>query len=99
MRLRDILDLKRSQQLLRVVIDSKFLALKNYDCNRATSGGATNSILLTIIEDGVAQGIFLNPPVLDVQLAINSIIGTINWSLYDLLVVKNENLEPEAFAK
>lgn len=57
------------------------------------------NILLTIIEDGAAQGIFLSPPVLDVQLSINSIIGTINWSLYDLLVVKNETLEPETFAK
>ncbi len=57
------------------------------------------NILLTIIEDGSAQGIFLSPPVLDVQLSINSIIGTINWSLYDLLVVKNETLEPETFAK
>lgn len=30
---------------------------------------------------------------LDVQIAINSIIGTINWSLYDLLIVKNEGIE------
>lgn len=57
------------------------------------------NILLTIIEDGAEQGIFLSPPVLDVQLSINSIIGTINWSLYDLLVVKNETLEPETFAQ
>lgn len=57
------------------------------------------NILLTIIEDGSEQGIFLSPPVLDVQLSINSIIGTINWSLYDLLVVKNETLEPETFAQ
>ncbi len=55
-------------------------------------------ILLTIIEDGIAQEIFLNPPVLNVQIAINSIIGTINWTLYDLLVVKNQNLEPEVIA-
>ncbi len=56
-------------------------------------------ILLNIIEDGIAQGIFLPPEVLDVQLAINSIIGTINWSVYDLLIVKNETLEPEEFAQ
>lgn len=56
------------------------------------------NILLTIIEDGMAQGIFLNPPTLNVQIAINSIIGTINWTLYELLVVKNENLEPEVLA-
>jgi AcrR family transcriptional regulator len=56
------------------------------------------NILLTIIEDGIAQRIFLNPPALNVQIAINSIIGTINWTLYDLLVVQNQNLEPEALA-
>ncbi len=56
------------------------------------------NILSTIIEDGIAQEIFLNPPVLNVQIAINSIIGTINWTLYDLLVVKNQNLEPEVIA-
>ncbi|QLE52636.1 hypothetical protein FD724_32090 (plasmid) [Nostoc sp. C057] len=56
------------------------------------------NILLTIIEDGIAQRIFLNPPALNVQIAINSIIGTINWTLYDLLVVQNQNLEPEVLA-
>lgn len=56
-------------------------------------------ILLNIIEDGIAQGIFLPSEVLDVQLAINSIIGTINWSVYDLLIVKNETLKPEEFAQ
>lgn len=56
------------------------------------------NILLTIIEDGIAQGIFLNPPALNVQITINSIIGTINWTLYDLLVVQNQNLEPEVLA-
>ncbi len=42
---------------------------------------------------------FLSLDILDVQLAINSIIGTINWSLYDLLIVKNEIIEPEELAK
>jgi hypothetical protein len=35
----------------------------------------------------------------DVDIAaINSIIGMINWSLYDQLVVKNEVIEPENLA-
>jgi AcrR family transcriptional regulator len=57
------------------------------------------NLLLTIIERGIAQGLFLPSPMLDVQLAINSIIGTINWSLYDLLVVQNGTFEPEVFAE
>jgi AcrR family transcriptional regulator len=56
-------------------------------------------ILLSILQDGIAKGIFLPSDVLDVQIAISSIIGTINWSLYDLLVVKNENIEPDELAK
>ncbi len=56
-------------------------------------------LLLTILEQGMSQGVFLPPPLLDVQVAINSIIGTINWSLYDLLIVQNQTFDPEAFAK
>ena len=41
------------------------------------------NILLTILQNGIAQGIFLMSDVLDVEIAINSIIGTINCSLYD----------------
>lgn len=57
------------------------------------------TLLLQVIEAGIAQGLFLPPDQLDVQLAINSIIGTLNWSLYDLLVVKNETFAPDAFAQ
>ncbi len=56
-------------------------------------------LLSTILEQGANQGVFLPPPLLDVQIAINSIIGTINWSLYDLLVVQNQPLDPEVFAE
>ncbi len=38
-----------------------------------------------VIEDGIAKKIFLAPDVLNIQIALNSIIGTINWLLYDLL--------------
>jgi hypothetical protein len=47
----------------------------------------------------MTKGVFLSPDILDVQIAINSIIGTINWSLYDLLVVKDESIEPDELAK
>lgn len=57
------------------------------------------NILLFILEDGIAKGVFLTPDVLDLQIAVNSTIGTINWSLYDMLVVKNEDIEPDELAK
>lgn len=57
------------------------------------------NLLLTIIERGIAQELFLPPPILDTEIAINSIVGTINWSLYDLLVVQNGILEPESLAE
>lgn len=57
------------------------------------------NILLSVLQDGIAKGVFLTPSVLDVQIAVNSIIGTINWSLYDLLIVKNEDIEPDELAK
>ncbi len=57
------------------------------------------NILESIIQIGITEGVFLSLDILDVQLAINSIIGTINWSLYDLLIVKNEIIEPEELAK
>lgn len=57
------------------------------------------TLLLQVIEAGMAQEVFLPPDQLDAQLAINSIIGTINWSLYDLLVVRNETFDSEALAQ
>lgn len=57
------------------------------------------SLLSKIIEDGIAQGVFLSADVLDRLIAINSIIGTINWSLYELLVVKSETFDPEALSE
>lgn len=56
-------------------------------------------ILESILESGMTRGVFLPPDILDVQIAINSIIGTINWSLYDLLIVKDESIEPDELAK
>jgi AcrR family transcriptional regulator len=56
------------------------------------------NLLLDIIEQGMAEEIFLPPEILDVQLAINSIVGTINWSLFNRLVVKNETFEPQVLA-
>ena len=49
-------------------------------------------ILEAIIVAGTAQDRFL---VVDFEIAINSIVGTINWTLYDLLVVKGSQIESE----
>lgn len=57
------------------------------------------SILESIIQTGIGEGVFLTPDILDVQIAINSIVGTVNWSLYELLIVRNESIEPEDLAK
>jgi AcrR family transcriptional regulator len=57
------------------------------------------NILESILKSGIAEGAILTPDVLDVQIAINSIIGTINWSLYDLLIVNNVSIDPDKLAK
>lgn len=56
-------------------------------------------ILESILQSGIARGLFITPDDLDIQIAINSIIGTINWSLYDLLIVRNEAIEPDDLGK
>ena len=56
------------------------------------------NILENILQKGIIEGAFLPLEVLDMEIAINSIIGTINWTLYDLLVVRNENIELEKLA-
>lgn len=54
------------------------------------------AILSTILHSGIRQGVFFDEATLDIDIAINSIVGTINWTLYDLLVVRGEDIEPEA---
>lgn len=54
------------------------------------------NILQSILQRGIAENIFLP---LDIQIAINSIIGTINWSLYDLLIINNKNIESDKLAE
>jgi AcrR family transcriptional regulator len=55
-------------------------------------------ILESILQSGITRGVFITPDGLDVQIAINSIIGTTNWSLYDLLIIRNEGIEPDNLA-
>ena len=55
-------------------------------------------ILESILQSGITKGIFLALDDLEIQIAINSIIGTINWSLYDLLIVKDKDIEPDDLA-
>ena len=54
------------------------------------------NILESIIQSGIAENIF---PALDIEIAINSIIGTINWSLYDLMIVNNKSIESDKLAR
>ncbi len=55
-------------------------------------------ILRVILQRGISQQVFLDQNALDVEMAITSIIGTINWSLYNLLVVQNKDIEPDELA-
>ena len=55
------------------------------------------NFIAKIITTGMQKRIFLNSETLDLELAINSIIGTINWSMYDILIVQNKSLEPEIY--
>lgn len=56
-------------------------------------------ILASIIQAGIARGVFIAADDLDIQIAINSFIGTINWSLYDLLIVKQNAIEFDTLAR
>jgi len=56
-------------------------------------------IIKTIIKKGIHQGRFRDQKELDIEMAINAIVGTINWSLYDLLVVQEKSIEPKKLAQ
>jgi AcrR family transcriptional regulator len=56
-------------------------------------------ILESIIQSGIAQDLFIAFDAWDIQIAINSIIGTVNWSLYDLVIVRNESFESDELAR
>ena len=53
-------------------------------------------VLESIIQRGIKAKIF---SILDIEIAINSIIGTINWSLYELLIVNNKNIDSDKLAR
>jgi len=55
-------------------------------------------ILRAILKDGSKQGVFLDPKALDLEIAVNSIIGTINWTVYDILVVQNKSINSKKLA-
>lgn len=59
---------------------------------------AYRDILLAILQEGISKQVFLDQNVLDVEIAINSIVGTITWSVYNTLVVQNKDLEPDELA-
>lgn len=53
-------------------------------------------ILMSIIEDGIQQKRFVYMSPLELETVINSIVGTINWTLYELLIVKVKEIDPQA---
>jgi AcrR family transcriptional regulator len=71
------------------------IAIEQLRESRQTYRGMLESIL----QSGIISGTFIPLDSLDLQIAINSIIGTINWSLYDLLIVKDEGIEADCLAK
>ena len=56
-------------------------------------------ILESILRSGVSKGVFLSSDILDIRVAIDSIIGTINWSIYNITIVENQKIEPEELAE
>ena len=57
------------------------------------------NILESILRSGIAEGIFLDTDLLDIQIAIDSIIGTVNWLVYNQSIVRNKNIEPDELSE
>ena len=55
-------------------------------------------LLRSIIERGAKQKAFIALTPIEMELQINSIVGTVNWTVYELLVVKKQTLNPSVLA-
>ena len=53
-------------------------------------------ILRSVIEDGIQQKRFLAMEPLELETLVSSIIGTINWTIYEQLVVKQQDIDAQA---
>ena len=53
-------------------------------------------ILRSVIEGGIQQKRFLAMEPLELETLVSSIIGTINWTIYEQLVVKQQELNAQA---
>ena len=56
------------------------------------------TILRSVLERGIQQETFISLTPTEIELQINSIVGTVNWTVYELLVVKEEPLDPSVLA-
>lgn len=50
-------------------------------------------ILKSVIENGIAQQHFLAMQPVEIETLVSSIIGTINWTVYEQLVISQHNLD------
>lgn len=53
-------------------------------------------ILRLVIEDGIQQKHFLAMEPLEIETLVSSIIGTINWTIYEQLVAKQHDIDAHA---
>ena len=78
--------------------EKEFLYQLSFVTTKLTRARQTyRNFLREIIETGIEQKIFLDRRCLNVELAINSIVGTVNWSIYNSLIVREESLDPDRF--
>ncbi len=56
------------------------------------------TILRSVLERGIEQETFISLTPTEIELQINSIVGTVNWTVYERLIVKEEPLEPSALS-
>ena len=52
-------------------------------------------ILRSVIEGGIQQKHFLAMEPLEIETLVSSIVGSINWTIYEQLVVKQHNIDPQ----
>lgn len=51
-------------------------------------------LLRSVLIRGIQQEEFVKLTPTELELTISSIVGTVNWTLYEVLVVKEENIDP-----
>lgn len=52
-------------------------------------------ILSSVIEDGMQQQHFLVMQPVEIETLVSSIVGTVNWTIYEQLVVKQHDINSQ----